>query len=76
MTANDSTFYLLYLNKIVNQYENVYHQFTDKKPNNADCSALIKTIETNANADKFKVKDRVRITNFENIFSKDCTKNY
>ena len=41
MTANDSTFYLLYLNKIVNQYENVYHQFTDKKPNNADCSALI-----------------------------------
>ena len=35
-----------------------------------------KKIETNPKAPKFKVNDRVRITNYKNIFSNVCTKNW
>ena len=40
MTANDSTSYLSYLNKIVVHYNNTYHQSINKNPVNADYSAL------------------------------------
>ena len=40
MTANDSKSYLSYLNKSVDQYNNTYHHSNDKKPINADYSAL------------------------------------
>ena len=76
MTANDSNSYLPYLNKLVNQYNNTYHHSINKKPINADYSALTEKIETNLKAPKFKVKDRVRITNYENIFSKVYTENW
>ena len=33
-------------------------------------------LETNLKAPKFKVNDRVRITNYKNIFSKDYTENW
>ena len=59
MTANDSKFYLLYLNKLVNQYNNTYHHSINKKPVNADFSALTEKSETNSKAPKFKVNDRV-----------------
>ena len=36
MTANDSRSYLSYLNKLVGQYNNTYHQSSSKKPINAD----------------------------------------
>ena len=76
MTANDSNSYLPYLNKLVNQYNNTYHHSINKKPINADYSALTEKIETNLKAPKFKVKDRVRITKYENIFSKVYTENW
>ena len=50
---------------------NTYHHSINKKPINADYSALNKKIETNIKASKFKVNDRVRITKYKNIFSKD-----
>ena len=40
MTANDSKSYLSYLNKLVEQYSNTYHHSINKKPINADYSAL------------------------------------
>ena len=39
-------------------------------------SALTQKIETNPNALKFKVNDRVRTANYKNAFSKGCTKNW
>ena len=70
MTANDSKSYLPYLNKLVDQYNNIYHHPIKKKPINADYSALTENIKSNPKAPKFKVNDRARITNYKNIFSK------
>ena len=76
MTAYDSKSYLSYLNKLVDQYNNTYHHSINKKPINADYSALTEKIETNPKAPKFKVNDRVRITKYKNIFSKGYTENW
>ena len=73
MTANDSKFYLPYLNTIIN---NTYHCSVNKKPINAVYSALTENIESNLKATKFKVNDRVRITTYKNIFIKGYTKNW
>ena len=76
MTANDSRSSFLYLNKLVDQYNNTYHHSTNKKPINADYSALIEKNEMNAKASKFKVNDKFRITKYKNICSKDYTENW
>ena len=76
MTANDSKSYLSYLNKSVEQYNNIYHHSINKKPINADYSALTEKIKINPKAPKYKVNDRVRITNYKNIFSKGYTENW
>ena len=68
MTANDSKSYLLYFNKLVDQCNNTYHHSINKKPLNADYSALTEKIETNPKAPKFKVNDKVRITKYKNFF--------
>ena len=57
MTANDSKSYLSYLNKLVDEYNNIYHHSVNKKI----YSALTEKIETNSKAPKFKVNDRVRL---------------
>ena len=75
MTANDSKSYLLYLDKIVDKYNNTYLHSINKKLINADYSALTKSIDTNTKAPKFKVNDRVRITKYKNIVSKRYTEN-
>ena len=72
MTVNDSISYLAYLNKLVDQYNNNYHSSINKKSINADYSALIKKIETNSKARKYKVNDRI-ITKYKNIFFKKVT---
>ena len=76
MTANDSKSYLLYLNKLVDQYNNTYDHSIHKKPINADLPASIENIELNPKAPKFKVNDRVRISKYKNIFSKDYNENW
>ena len=40
MTGNGSKSYLLYLNKLVDQYNNTYHHSINKNPIKADYSAL------------------------------------
>ena len=75
MTADDSKFYLGYLNKLVDEYNHTYHCSIDKKPIHADFSALTEEIESSHKTLEFKVSDRVRVTKHENIFSKSYTKN-
>ena len=76
MTANDTKFYISYLENLVEQYDNTYYHSIGKKPINADYSALTEKTETNSKAPKFKVNDRVRITKYKNIFSKGYTENW
>ena len=76
MTANDSKSYLPYLNELVDQYNNTYYHSITEKPINPDYSALTQNIEINPKASKFNVNDRVRITKYKNIFSKDYTENW
>ena len=64
LTANFSKSYLSYLNKLIDQYNNTFHHYINKKAINADYFALTKKIETNTKAPKFKVKDRVQITKY------------
>ena len=54
MTANDSKSYLSDLNKLVDQCNDTYHHSINKKPINADYSALTENIESNPKDPKFK----------------------
>ena len=76
LTHNKGKSYLTYMNKLVDQYNNTYHHSINKKPINADYSALTEKIKTNLIPLKFEVNDRVRITKYKNIFSKGYTKNW
>ena len=76
MKANDRKSYLSHLNKIVEQYNNTYHHSFIKKPANSDYSVLTEKTETSSKAPEFKVNDRLRITKYKNIFSKDYTENW
>ena len=64
------------MNKLVDQYNNTYHHSINKKPINADYSALTEKIETNPKGPKLKVNSKVRITEYKNIFSKGYTENW
>ena len=77
MTANDNKSYLVYLNKLPDAY-NTYHHFIDKKPINADYSALLVRIETTPEAPKFKLGDKVKVIKDKekNIFNKGYTENW
>ena len=55
MTANDSKSYVSYVNQLVDQYNNTYHYSMDKKPINADYSALTERIVRNSKAPKFNL---------------------
>ena len=71
MTANCQKSYFGYLNKLVGEYSNTYHNSIGKKPADAYYSALNEGIETNPKSPNFKVGDRVR-----NTFSKGYTENW
>ena len=64
------------MNKLLGQYSNDYYHSINKKPNNADYSALTEKIKTNSKAPKLTVNDRVRITKYKNIFSKGYIENW
>ena len=60
----------------LNEYNNTYHHYVRKNPFNADYSVLTKKTETHSEGLQFKVKDRVRITKYKNIFTTDYTENW
>ena len=74
MTANDNKSCLGYLNKLVDQCNNTYHRFIDKKPTDATYSALTEEIELSHKSLVFKVGERVMITKYKNIFRKKIRK--
>ena len=76
MTANDSKSYPGYLNKLLHQYNDIYSHSVDKKPIDADYSALSEKIEPSHNVPQFKVGDKVWYTKYENIFSKSYIENW
>ena len=64
------------LDKLVDQRNNNYHHSVNKNPINTYYSALTEKIKTNPRVPKFKVNDRVRNTNFKNIFIKAYSDNW
>ena len=76
MAVNDRKSYLSYLNKLVDQYNNTYHHSINKKAINADYSLSTENIDSNGKDPKIKVNDRVRITKYNDIFSKGYTENW
>ena len=64
------------MNKLVDQYNNAYQHSINKKPINTDYSVLTKKIVTDPKFPKFKVNDRVRITEYKDIFNKGYTENW
>ena len=74
MAANDNKSYFSYLNKLVDQCNNTYNHSV-KTFISADYSLLTEKIEANSKARN--VNDRVRITKYKNVFSKNienCSK--
>ena len=79
MIANDNKSKLSLFSlfkKLVDQYNNTDQHSINKKPVDADCSASTEKIDTNPKAPKVKVKDRVRITKYNNIFCKRYTETW
>ena len=76
MTVYGSTSYLVYLNKSVDQYNNIYHHSIYKTPINVGYSALNEKIKTNSKAPKSEVNDSVKITKYNNFFSKGYSENW
>ena len=62
--------------KLLDQYDNTYHNSIDKKPINAGYSALTEKIEINPKVPTFKVNERVRITKYKNFVSKSFTETW
>ena len=63
-------------NNLVDKCNNIYHHSINKKPINADYSALTEKFGKVHKAPKFKVNDRIRIIKYKNIFSKGYTKSW
>ena len=76
MTANVSKPDLIYLHKSVDQYNNTFHHSINKKPMHTGYSVLTEKIKTNFKARKFKINDRVKITKYNNTFSKCYIKHW
>ena len=75
MIANDRKSYLIYLNKFVDQYNDIYHRSINKRSIIVDYSDLTEKIEMNPKATNVKVNDRITITKYKNFFSGVFTKN-
>ena len=67
LTANDSKPYFGYLNKLVDEYNNIYRSSANEKLVDVDCFDLNKEIQSIHKATKFEVGNRVRHTKYKNI---------
>ena len=77
MTSISKNVYIDKLDDIVNEYNNTKHRTTKMKPIDVKDNTYIDFgKEVNDNYPKFKVGDRVRISKYENIFSKGYTPNW
>ena len=67
---------LSYLIKLLDEYNNTYHNSIGKKSIHADYCALIVEIESSHKASQFKVGDSMRNSKHKNIFSKNHKDNW
>ena len=59
------------MNILVDQYNNTYHHYIDKKSINADYTDLNEETETNSKAPKFKVNYRARSKGYTENWSRE-----
>ena len=70
MTGNNRRSYLGYWDKLIDEYNDTYHNSIHKKPVDAGYSVLAEKIESSHQAPKFKAGDKIRITKYKNILAK------
>ena len=77
MTSISKNVYIDKLDDIVDEYNNTYHTTIKMKPTDVKDNTYINTDKKINNKDpKFKVGDRVRISNYKNIFAKGYMPNW
>ena len=76
MTATGKNVYYDVLDDVVNKYNNTKHSTIKMKPIDVGGSKRVYIDEHNEKDSRFKVRDRVRISKFKNIFSKGYTPNW
>ena len=77
MTAISKNVYFDVLDDIVNKYNNTVHRTIKMKPIEVTSDSYAKYNENSNEKDpKFKVGDRVRISNYKNIFAKGYTQKH
>ena len=77
MTSISKNVYIDKLDDIVNEYNNAKHRTTKVKPIDVRDNTYVDfSKKVNDNDPKFKVADHVRISKYENIFSKGNTPNW
>ena len=77
MTATGKNVYYDVLDNIVNEYNNTKHNTIRMKPKDVgNNNKRVYIDEHNEKRSRFKVRDRVRISKFKNIFAKGYTPNW
>ena len=77
MTSISKNVYIDKLDDIVDEYNNTYHTTIKMKPIDVKDNIYINANKEFNNKDpKFKVRDRVRITKYKNVFAKGYTANW
>ena len=76
MTANGKNVYYDILDDVVNKCNNTKHSTIKMKPIDVKNNKRVYTDEHNEKDSKFKVGDRVRISNFKNILAKGYNPNW
>ena len=76
MTATGKNVYYDVLDDVVNEYSNTKHNTIKMKPIDAGDNKRVYIDEHNEEDSRFKVGDRVRISNFKNIFAKGYNPNW
>ena len=76
MTATGENVYYDALDDIVNEYNNTKHSTIKMKPIDVKDNKRVYIDEHNEKRSKFKVGDRVTISEFQNIFAKGYSPNW
>ena len=76
MTATGNNIYYDVLDDVVNKYNNTKHSTIKMKPIDVKNNKRVYIEEHNEKDSKFKVRDRVRISRYENIFAKGYAPNW
>ena len=75
MTAISKNVYFDVLDDIVNKYNNTVHRTIKMKPIDVTSDSYVEYNEDSNEKDP-KFGDRVRISKYKNIFTKECTQNW